>query len=244
MSERSNKAHAVDAPIASLFHIVHHRRRAADVRPKNECRPMRRWSAITIIAAVLAAALAEASPLSFTPFVWPTTVNRDAYVVFSMVATNDGSTGISYELISAPPGVGFGTYLEVDHYYTMKWEAFFSWNTPSLAGSTNLFVVRAYDVTDPSIAATGSVSMVVIDVPPISSIQVTNDSAMLQLPSLLTDRSYDVEWSASIPATNWSTLCHFFRGGKPPVVFDTGPLQERRFYRLSGSYDYYAMTVP
>jgi hypothetical protein len=108
-------------------------------------------------------------------------VNRDAYVVFSMVATNDGSTGISYELISAPPGVGFGTYLEVDHYYTMKWAAFFSWNTPSLAGSTNLFVVRAYDVTDPSIAATGSVSMVVIDVPPISSIQVTNDSAMLQL---------------------------------------------------------------
>ena len=30
MSERPDKAHAVDAPIASLFHAVRHRRRAAD----------------------------------------------------------------------------------------------------------------------------------------------------------------------------------------------------------------------
>ena len=204
----------------------------------------RRWSLITVIAAVLAGALADASPLDFTLFVWPTTVNRDAFVVFSMVATNDGSTGIEYELISAPPGVGFGTDLEADRYYMRQWAAFLSWNTPSLAGSTNSFVVRAYDVTDPSVAVTGIVNIVVIDVPPISSIQVTNDSVALQLPSLLIDRSYDVVWSASMPATNWSTLCHFFRGGKPPVVYDTGPLQERRFYRLSGSYDYYAMTLP
>lgn len=210
---------------------------------------MKRWSIGFVGAALSSVAVAQASPLSFAPYMGPATVNRDAFVVFSMVATNDGSTSLDYELISAPPGAGFNTDLESDRHYNRAWAAFFSWNTPSRAfvGSTNFFVVRAYDTSNPSITATGIVSITVVDIPPISSIQMSNGIPVLQLTNLLCDRSYVVEWSCSLPSTNWTPFFVFSQVNiRPPfiTVFDTDPLQPRRFYRLSPSSDIYAYALP
>lgn len=209
----------------------------------------RRWWIGCLCTALSFAAIAQTnSSLNFAPFLWPTTVNRDAFVVFSLVATNDGAP-FDYQLISAPSNAEFSTDVELDRTYYNTWSALFSWHTPSRAsvGSTNLFVVKAFEISNPSISATGVVSIVVVDVPPISAIEMSNGVPRLQLTNLLSDRSYVVEWCSSLPSTNWSPLFQLSRyDSRSPLVtvLDTQMLEASRFYRLSPTADVYAFIRP
>jgi hypothetical protein len=190
------------------------------------------------------------SPLQFAPYVGPTTVNPGAWVEFSIVATNDGSA-FDYQLLAAPANVSFRTERDCGRSspYNGAFSAVLTWYTPPLAavGTTNRFVVRAVDTSNPAISATGMVNIVVSEIPPIRFVQLSNGVPILQLDGLISDRSYTVEWTSALPATNWNFMVFLDRWTPRPavvIVADSAPLTSQRFYRLSAGYDSYFLACP
>jgi hypothetical protein len=208
-----------------------------------------RWWLGCLCSSICCAAVAQSgSPLNFAAYLGPATVNRDATISFGMVATNNGAA-FDYELIAAPTNAVFWKDNNVGRPYYWMYTALFGWQAPSRSyvGTTNFFVVRAFELTNPAVAVTGVVSIIVVDLPPIHSFEISNGVPILQLTDLLSDRGYLVEWAAALPCTNWSPLYWLSRfEGRPPVVTvpDPQPLQEQRFYRLSPVTDYYVSPGP
>ena len=168
-------------------------------------------------------------PLQFVPYSGPTVVYRDTDISFTMYAS-----GADYDLLAAPTN----THMVVVNVGRGGEDGpLITWHTPprSAVGTTNLFVIRATSWADPTLSATGMVSLVVIDVPPIRLIAISNGVSVLQFtnPIPYFGQGYIVQWTDALLATNWSQLAIEAPYYLPSItVTDTNPPTSQRFYRL------------
>jgi hypothetical protein len=111
------------------------------------------------------------------------------------------------------------------------------WQTPSRSaiGTTNTFVLRVFSGDVPPLTATGTVSLVVMDVPPMRFLTISNRVALLQFTNPLPYyyQGYTVQWTDSLATTNWSELTRVFDIIPMITVADTNPPVSQRFYKLA-----------
>jgi hypothetical protein len=168
-------------------------------------------------------------PPQFVPYSGPTVVYPDTYISFSLYAP-----GADYDLLAAP----INTHMVVVNVGRGGEDGpLITWHTPprSAVGITNLFVIRATSWADPTLSATCMVSLVVIDVPPIRSIALSNGVTVLQFtnPIPYFGQGYIVQWTDALPATNWSQLAIDESYYLPSItITDTNLPTPHRFYRL------------
>ena len=170
-------------------------------------------------------------PPQFDPYTGPTIAYPEEPVGFTMYAHSfQTDKFITYDLLAAPTNVILitvsGRPPEVD--------ALIQWQTPPPAtvGTTNVFIIRATDQGTPPLSATSTVSFVLLDLPPIQSIRISNGAPTLQFSNPIPGQSYLVLRSADLSATNWSTLCA--TSGSPLIaVTDTNALVPQCFFRLA-----------
>jgi len=188
--------------------------------------------------------ISQTPPPVFNSYAGPKIVFAGNPVEFSVSAQTFQPCGcqadITYELLSAPTNVvGWG-----DIFGNPPCEKFFyvfaGNNSRSTIGTTNVFVFRATDPicpppATPPLSATTSVSFVVIDVPPIHSITVSNGMTWLQFTnpfSFYSSQYYEIDSCTNLSQTNWS-LVKFINSSSPVItVIDTNAITTRRFYRL------------
>ncbi len=167
-------------------------------------------------------------PPPFYPYTGPTVAYPDTQVLFELRAS--GVAG--FELLAAPTNTDL---LVVD----LGRGALISWRTParSAVGTTNQFVVRTIAGGDPSLTVTGTVSFVVIDVPPIRSIVTSNGLAVLRFDNPLPIQQLVVQWTDALPPTNWTELAVVNSTAPFITLTDTNAPTAQRFYRLIPRWD-------
>jgi hypothetical protein len=168
----------------------------------------------------------------------------DTTIMFTLYAgtrQTNGTCGALYELLSAPSNTSFFTFMQ-DRPCNQFCRVF--WNTPSRTaiGTTSVFVVRATDQGTPPLSSTTTVSIAIIDVPPLHTISLSNSAPVLQFTNPFTiftnpttgnsHQRYLVESSTNLAATNWSQR-QIIYSSSPWVTFtDTNPPTPQCFYRL------------
>src|ERR1017187_2279171 len=202
---------------------------------------------MSYIAAWMCLLVAVASPAQVGPWPWPpqfyeyagpTVAFPETSITFTVAAkafqTNyPHFVSVSYELLSAPSNTSFRTNQQSSH---------LNWSTPSRSaiGTTNLFIVRATDYGTPPLSSTTTVSIVIIEVPTIQTISLSNGAPVLQFTNPLAGFSmllggYLVESSTNLATTNWSQR-PFIYSSLPWITFtDTNPPTSQCFYRLRPS---------
>jgi hypothetical protein len=189
---------------------------------------MRVFFLLIFTGASVCTGVCQSEPPQFYNF-GPSVVYPGTHVIIGVIAD---STPL-IELLAAPANVVFwGT-----QYYHPGYIALMDWDVPSRAavGTTNVFVLRATDSTNPQLVATNITSVLIIDPPPIRSIQFSNGLPVLRLDSLLPDKTYYVEWAPSLPSTNWTLFALLSESEpRPPVVtlLDTNAPASQGFYRI------------
>ena len=182
------------------------------------------------------------SPPVFRPFQGPEVVYPDTLVIFPMVADDDYE--VEYQLLSAPANVHFTSGWDGDR--PISWSALFFWHTPAMSevGTTNIFIVRAVETNGPGLSATDMVGIVLIAPPPIH-LSLSNGTPLLRMDNLRPDKSYLVEWTPVLPATNWSLLTVLPWFGPASVTLPaTNPLAPQRFYRIMPQWECYIGNCP
>jgi hypothetical protein len=162
----------------------------------------------------------------FFPYTGPTVVYPNSYVTFSLEAQGADE----YYLLAAPTNTYFSTAYGGRGGET---DAVITWQTPprSAVGNTNQFVVQSGVSGDPTLSATCVVSFVVIDLPLISSLAMSNGFSILQFTNPLPIQPLTVQWADALPTTNWLPL-NTVSGSSSITVTDTNPPGAQRFYRL------------
>lgn len=175
---------------------------------------------ITCVAAQRSAAQPRFESNSLPSVVYPGT-----QIVFDVAVSGGGA--IVYDLISAPTNTTWTLIGDRG-----VWPRI-TWNTPGAegVGTTNLFQITATDELT-LLSATNLVMMVVIPLPPLQLLQVSNHAPVLQCTGLLTNKSYLVEWTTSLPATNWTVLSGLWYPPTSVTVTDTNPPSAQKFYRM------------
>jgi hypothetical protein len=174
-------------------------------------------------------------PPQFTPYTGPTIAYPESQIGFTLLArsfqTSSIASTIRYELLAAPTNVTLGSVIgrPPDEEF-----AFLRWQTPShtAIGTTNVFTIRATDEGIPPLSATNTVSFVLVNLPPIHSISISNGAPTLQFSNPIPVQEYLVLWSADLSATNLSPLCRVVSDATLITVTDTNALIRQRFYRL------------
>jgi len=177
-------------------------------------------------------------PIQFGPYSGPTVVYPDTDINFELTALGS----VAYDFLAAPTNANISTQpLERPEGYC----AGVSWHTPARAANsfTNLFVVRATSGDVPPQTTTCTVSFVVIDLPSIYSITMSNRATVLQftnpfsssIQGFIEDQGFVIQRADSLMTTNWSNLAYVV-SASPMVTFtDTNSFVGQRFYRLSAS---------
>jgi hypothetical protein len=155
-------------------------------------------------------------------------------IVFDVMASS--TANVLHELLSAPTNAS----LRLVGYHPPY--ARITWNTPSTAdpGTTNVFLIQARDSLT-LLSATNIIRMVVIPLPPIRLVQVSNSVPVLLCDSLLSDKGYFVEWTAVLPATNWTPLSAFWHPPPSVILVDTNPPASQKFYRMRSFAQFYCL---
>ena len=188
-------------------------------------------------------------PLPFDPYEGPTVVYPDTIVTFAVAA--DPSS--EFNLLAAPANsqivTASATGREPDN------EGRITWHTPSqtAVGATNVFIIGATTCYDSQLMTeTCTVSFVVINLPPISSITLSNKFPMLvftnAIPELTNDppfgdsfgQGYIIQTADNLFTTNWCLLARVSSIDPAISVTDTNPPALQCFYKLipDGGWNY------
>ncbi len=226
MTPPLNPAQALAGGIPSLLHIRRYWPAASDMRL---CMFWFCW-----IMGVCSGACQNVLPPQFVPYTGPTIAYPGESIAFTLLArsfqTNSIGSDLRYDLLAVPANVGLSTVFgRADEKF-----AFIQWQTPARAaiGTTNVFILSATDEGSPPLSATSMVSFVLVDVPPIHRIWISNGAPTLQFSNPIPAQGYLVLWSADLSATNWSPLCEVASGPPLIAVTDTNALRPQRFYKL------------
>jgi hypothetical protein len=173
-------------------------------------------------------------PPQFALYTGPTIAYPEAQIAFTIFArsfqTSSIGSDIRYDLLAAPANVSLSTVSgRPDEEF-----ALIQWQTPPRAGigTTNVFVISATDQGTPPLSATSTISFVLVDLPPIHWIWISNGAPTLQFSNPIPVQPYLVLWSADLSATNWSPLCGVVSSSPLISVTDTNALRPQRFYKL------------
>ena len=170
-----------------------------------------------------------AEPPQFLPVNAPDEMHPGTHFFFSMHAYTLDFSSLDYELISAPTNATF--FIGQDRGAPVA--VFDCWQFDGSAiGSNFTFSVRAISTDGSMLSATQTFNLRVAEVPPIASIQLSNQKAVLTLKNLVPQMSYNLEYVSNLSLTNWQVLSHLFVQATSTDVFDTNHIGTQRFYRL------------
>ena len=176
-------------------------------------------------------------PPQIEPYTGPTVAYPETVVKFTVLAKEHqpGSLGneLEYELLAAPTNSSFSTFSgRGDEKFL-----FVNWQTPprSAVVTTNQFVIQVTDHGTPPLSATHTISLVLMDLPPIRSIAKTNGVIVLEIADLVPGVAYLVQWVAAVPSTNWSALTFWSATAPSMTITDTNSSAAQRFYRLGSN---------
>ena len=208
---------------------------------------------IGYLAAGVCLLVAGASPAQVGPLPWPPQFyeyagptiafpdTRIGFTIYGWPNQTNHTCWVSLELLLAPSNTSFLTFGEQPR--CGQW-SHVSWNTPSrlAIGTTNAFVVRATDQGTPPLSSTTTVSIVIVDVPPIQTISLSNGAPVLQFTNpfaAITNwhsgdhvPGYLVESSTNLAATNWAQSGEILSSLHWITFTDTNAPKTQCFYRL------------
>jgi len=173
------------------------------------------------------ALMTNAATIQFWPVSAPAEVHPNTTIFFEMGADSEEGE-VAYQMLRAPTSTTF--FIGNNRGWPV---AVFEWRVPGreAVGSRYTFEVRA---TVAEASATNAFSMQVVEPPPIASIQLSNGVPVLVCTNLTPRQIYNLEYSPTLPATNWTTLVWRHSSEFTTWVFrDTSASNTMRFYRLS-----------
>ena len=161
----------------------------------------------------------------------PAVAHPGTELFFQVQATglDPESYDFDYELLAAPtnttawPYSDRGTSVLVIHWPVSE----------NLLGTNAAFIIGATDRQNPSLRTTNVVLIAIQNPPPIHSIQMSNGLPVLTLTNLPPTAGYRIEFSSSIPSTNWTLLATTaWHAPSARLVDSSASGLGARFYRL------------